>query len=1160
MNNKQLFLSITILFSAVSMDAKSTFTLRNLRTEYMNSPIGIDVQTPGFSWQMAAVSPQKGLGQKAYTIRLFDEKGKEVWNSGKIRSAKSHIFLEKRGILQPQTSYIWKLKVWDQKNNVAEDSARFETGLMETTPYQQWGGAKWIGGGDANLPFYAPYLPVFRLKIDFRLDEKSQSNRVSFVYGANDPRLMDANKNIYNIASPKDASYITIMVDTSPLEKGKPAEILVFRKGYSPQDTTATPLKVLSIPTDILNSKNRYQLHNLLITSNQGNTDIYMGKKKIGYIPMNPIGQGGNFLAFPVVGEVGFSLMKGQQLAAGNIAIQNFRSPSNTLAHITYKQADTSRGTVLQLTDPSQNAIPALRTVFATNNKPIRKARLYVTARGIYEMYLNDRTIGKDYFNPGASQYNKTLFYQTFDVTDNINQDGRNVLGARLGEGWWSGGSTYITENWNYFGDRQSLLAQLVITYADGTIQTIATNPATWKYSNDGPVRYSSFFQGEVYDARKEQTGWTSVSYDDKDWQQATEVPLKGTVSNHPGDRNTPRVDDYSQFHLEGQYSPTIQARDTLTATSVKEVRPGVFVYDMGQNMAGVPAIVFRHLPKGATVKMRFAEVTYPNLPAYQANRGMVMMENIRTAMAQDIYITGGNEVETFSPRFTYHGFRYIEITGIPQALPLADVKGVVLSSAERLSSHYETSNQLVNRLWKNITWSTRANFMSLPTDCPQRNERMGWAGDISVFSRSASYLTDADEFLKRYLQDMRDVQRADGRFADIAPQGGGFGGVLWGSAGITIPWECYQQYGDKALLEEHYPAMKRYMNYLKTKNIDSKTNLFVQEKNVWNLGDWLAPQNDQNDNTLLWEAYYLYDLDLMAKMAHILGEENDAKTYEADYQARKTFFQNTYIQPGTGKTVFSKAYPEKEGKLVDTQTSYVLPLIFRLWKDEAQRRLLADNLVKAITRPNKMDDGRTAPPYSLLTGFIGTAWIAQALSENGHSDTAYKLLTQPSYPSWLYPVTQGATTVWERLNSYTDKDGFGGNNSMNSFNHYSFGAVTAWMYSHSLGIQRDEQSPAFQHFILAPEPDTTGNLTFANGYYDAMYGRIRSSWRQEGNKTFYDFSIPTNTSATLRLPYNKGDVILEGNKPYRHYKIIGDKAVMELPAGDYHFNVSTNK
>lgn len=1013
--------------------------------------------------------------------------------------------------------------------------------------------AKWIGGGNEDLPLYAPYLPIFKLNFRFQLDSGNKSTQTGLLYGVDDPRLMDANKNIYGLANKPNQSYIKILIDTSPLDNGKPAEIKLYRKGYCPKDTLDSPLKILPIPITLLNTENRYQTHCITITCAQGNTNIYIGNQKIGHIPVNPIGQGGEFLAFPIVGKVGYFLPRKQQLRYGDIDICNFRSPANKITHVPYKPEDTTGKDVFQLTDPSCNAMPVLRTVFSTNRKRIKKALLSVTARGIYEIYLNGKAIGTDYFNPGASQYNKTLYYQTYDVTGNILK-GKNALGARLGEGWWSGGSTYIVENWNYFGDRQSLLAQLTITYNDGTKQEIVTSPSSWKYSNDGPIRYSSFFQGEVYDARKEQTGWTLSSYDDKSWKQAVEVPLKGTVSGDSGDRNTPRVDDYSLFKIKAQYGPTIKVRKLLTAKSVKEVRPGVFIYDMGQNMAGIPSITFRNLHSGTEIKMRFAEVTYPDMPAYKDNKGMVMMENIRAAMAQDIYISKGGQEEQFTPHFTYHGYRYIEITGIPHAIPVEDVKGLVLSSVESLTSYYETSNPLVNRLWRNITWSTLANFMSLPTDCPQRNERLGWAGDISVFSPSATYLTNAKDFLRRYLQDMRDVQRSDGRFADIAPQGGGFGGMLWGSAGITIPWECYQQYGDKTLLEEHFPAMKRYMTYLKEKNIDAKTNLFIQEKNVWNLGDWLAPQNEQNDNTLLWEAYYIHDLDIMSKIAHILGKEKEADAYRSDYEMRKTFFQKTYIQEGTGKTIFSKASPNREGQLVDTQTSYVLPLVFHLWKDEAQRKLLSDNLVKAISRPNKMDDGKIAPPYSLLTGFIGTAWIAQALSENNRSDIAYKLLTQVQYPSWLYPVTQGATTIWERLNSYTDKEGFGKNNRMNSFNHYSFGAVAAWMYNYSIGIQRNEKYPGFRHFIFAPEPDPTGNLTYAKGYYDSKFGRISSSWKKEGNNIIYDFIVPSKTSATLYLPIKKGTLISDGKRTIKRGTLVNNKLKINLKSGCYHF------
>lgn len=316
-----------------------------------------------------------------------------------------------------------------------------------------------------------------------------------------------------------------------------------------------------------------------------------------------------------------------------------------------------------------------------------------------------------------------------------------------------------------------------------------------------------------------------------------------------------PKVNDYSAFHLKAQYGQTVRAIQQLTARSVEEVRPGIFVYDMGQNMVGVPEITLHGMEAGREINLRYAEVKYPDLPRYAGNEGMIMLENIRAAMTQDKYITKGGE-ETIAPRFTYHGYRYVEITGIDKALPLESVKGTVLSSIDRLASQYETSNEKVNQLWHNIVWSTYANFFSIPTDCPQRNERLGWAGDISVFSRTATYLADVPQFLRRYLQAMRDVQREDGRFPDVAPLGVGFGGLLWGSAGITVPWEVYQQYGDKSLLAEHYAAMGRYIDYILAKTINPETGILEQEK-VWgNLGDWLGPEDNKNDKTLMWEAY----------------------------------------------------------------------------------------------------------------------------------------------------------------------------------------------------------------------------------------------------------------------------------------------------------------
>ncbi len=425
------------------------------------------------------------------------------------------------------------------------------------------------------------------------------------------------------------------------------------------------------------------------------------------------------------------------------------------------------------------------------------------------------------YFNPGLTQYNKHHQYQTYDVTSNLIAGKTNALGAWLSEGWWSGNITYSGESWNFFGDRQSLLAKMVITYADGTEQIITSNTKDWKLFTDGPVRYGSYFQGEVYDAGKEAAiqGWTAAGFNDAAWKAASVVPLEGNA--YLGtfiERGRPTTFDYKDFKLVGNMDENVKIVRTLTARSVKEVRPKVYVYDMGQNMVGIPKILIKNGQKGQVINLRFAEIVYPALPDYKGNEGMIMLENIRAALTQDRYILKGGD-EVIQPRFTFHGYQYLEITGIDSPIPVESVKGLVLSSVHELASHYETNNKLVNKLWENITWSLRSNFLSIPTDCPQRNERMGWSGDISVFSKAATYLADAPMFLRRHMLAMRDIQAENGRFPDVAPVGGGFGGTLWGSAGITVAWETYRQYGDIQLLQEHYPAMKAVCGFSGNKN-----------------------------------------------------------------------------------------------------------------------------------------------------------------------------------------------------------------------------------------------------------------------------------------------------------------------------------------------------
>jgi alpha-L-rhamnosidase len=738
-----------------------------------------------------------------------------------------------------------------------------------------------------------------------------------------------------------------------------------------------------------------------------------------------------------------------------------------------------------------------------------------------------------------------------------------------LGEGWWSGLLSF-GNIWNHFGDRQSLLAKLVITYKDGTSETITTNERTWKYYRHGPVVYSSLDFGEIYDATRETAiaGWTTARYRDTGWTPAVVVPLEGTTfsgvdgGGRGGAPGTPFT--FDKLSVIGQIGNSAGVFRTLTAKSVKEVRPKVFVYDMGQNLVGVPRISISNGRPGGTLTLRYSEMLYPDLPASGKNVGMIMTENYRAALSQDVYAMKAGS-QTFQPRFTSHGYQYIEITGIDQALPLAAVQGVAISSVRSLTADYKTSSEKVNRLWSNLVWSNVDNFLTIPTDCPQRNERMGWSGDINVFSRTATYVSNANQFLTRHMYALRDVQTPAGRFTDVAPVGGGFGGVLWGSAGIVIPWETYLQYKDVGLLERNYPAMAAYMAYLDT-TIDPRTGLSSDGQ----LGDWLGPQNNALGSAFLVTAYHAYDLGIMAKVAEIVGKPADAAKYRDQYEKRKAYFNATFVNAdkktlatgggrGGGGRGAAPAGPP-EFRVADTQTSYAVPLAMGLFNSENTPQMVR-NLAAAVSRENKDDGDVVRPASSLMTGFIGTAWISTALSDHGHSDLAYRLLHNNQYPSWLYAIDQGATSIWERLNGYTVENGFGGNNSMNSFNHYSFGAIGYWMMAYSLGIQRDE--PGFRTFILQPEPDPTGVMTWAEGYYDSMHGRISSAWKVDATTLTYRATVPANTTATLFLPTSSAASVQESGKDARGARGITflryerGKAVFALTSGSYTFTAT---
>ncbi len=1207
------FLGVAVLITAavaigaaVAEGAASAAALTELEVEYSKTPLGIDVEKPRFGWQMRAPESERGYSQTAYQIVVTDPGGAVVWDTGRVASGVSLAIPYAGGSLQPTTRYAWTVTAWDQAGDTASGSSWFETGLM-SLDRSAWNGATWIGGGDDDLVLYSQYLSIFDLEYTVRIEEGS--SQASFVYGANDRRLMDRNKNTYQLENRRNQSYIKLELDVSEVDgtdEGR-ARLNVYRVGYAPEDSPTVPFKTFVVLPSVINRENAHAAHHVEITSLFGEISITLDDQSSfaektepssedrprfrrgpdgESVNLNTMGRGGDYITFGMLCDIGFSVAAGQKASFSDVVVSHNRAPHNVLFRETptdtyegiYAVAADDPGSGLRVeggryrldggskgafvvADPSHNAAPLLRTEFDIGPRPIREARLYVTARGVYEVYLNGKRVGEDHYNPGLTQYNRTHMYQTYDVTDVV-RTGPNALGAMLGEGWWSGLLSFGTI-WNHFGDRQSLLARLVVRHEDGSTEVVTSNARDWKYFSGGPVVYSSLDMGEVYDATREAAieGWTLPGYDDGAWKASRDVPLEGTAFTGPATdflgRDTSL--EWDGMSLVGQIGNSAGVFRTLTARSVKEVREGVFVYDMGQNLVGVPRVTIEDGKAGQRVVLRVAEMLYPDLPESGPNVGMIMTENYRAALSQDIYfMKEGHQV--FQPRFTSHGYQYLEITGIDEPLPPEAVQGVVISSvlgADRGLRDVELEGQpaLVEpRLVQ------RGQLPDHPHRLPAAQRAHG------VVGRHLRLLPDRPPTCRTPTSSSRGTCWPCG--TSRATPGGsptshrwaeGFGGVLWGSAGLTVPWEAYRQYGDVRLLEEHYEAMAAYVDYLDTTIGDEG----LSSDNA--LGDWLGPQNNQLGSDFLATAYHVYDLWIMAETAELLGRDADAARYRQSYEKRKELFNRKFVNE-EGRTLgivgrrrgFGGRPPTPgEWKVADTQTSYAVGLALGAFGDDRVPQMEA-RLAETVERENLDDDGATRPPYSLMTGFIGTAWISKALSDAGRDDLAYRLLQNDEYPSWLYAIDQGATTIWERLNGYTVEGGFGGNNSMNSFNHYSFGAVGQWMMAYSLGIERGEAG--FQRFVLQPRPDPTGEMAWARGHYDSTYGRIESAWRVGGGKLTYSATVPANTTATLHLPAPSGEAVTEGGRPAAQAEgvtLVGyedGKVIFELESGRYAF------
>lgn len=1080
------------------------------------NPLGIDDTDPVFSWQLD--SNIIGQSQASYQIKVYKEApdGELVWDSGvQTSTASTQIEYGSTGEAQPLeacTRYYWTIDVTDATGEslTYQDASYFETGLMDST-LSAWDGAQWIGANDYYVN--AQELPVYN--IDYTLKLVPESTKVSFLFGADDQRLLDATKNNYLI---EGENYIAYELDASSL----PAKINIWRAGYCPEDIEAgrTLVSTLEVPETVINQDNLYAPHAFHLVNSGNAVALTLDGTAIGKaVTLNPLNKTVDVPTYPLLGDIGFEAEAGQVAMVTDLSVSNYRTPNGVLfgenTGATYSIFQGQRGLsvadgtiyvnggvsgIRSYSDPSYGSMPMLRTELQAD-KEIEDARLYITARGVYEMYINGERMSDDWFNPGNNQFQDSMPYSTYDVTDML-QTGENAIGVMLGSGWWSDQMSFTIGNYNFFGDKPGLLAKLVVEYTDGDTEEIVTNTEDWKYYDDSPVVYAGFFDGEVYDATKEAAieNWATADYDDSGWETPDVIKAASEGFETPA--------------LVGKSDEPARVVQTIDAKFHSEPKDGIFVYDMGTNMVGVPQITIpASVPAGTKLTIRYAESIYPDLPEdnpynYGDLAGMILTENYRAAMSTDTYIKGSDQEETFVPSFTFHGYQYIEISGVEEAIPEEDIKGLVISSLSSQASHYESSNSLTNQLFDNIMRSTYGNHLSIPTDCNQRNERMGWTGDANVFSRTATFMSDLDQFYSNWMRIMRDSQShvRDGQYPNTSPayvadnsQTGSFS-ISWSAAGIVVPWQCYQQYNDTSLIEEHFDSMKSCVDSM-GKNVADGHSYILK---TGGLAEHLSLES--TDSVYCSNIVYIYLLDIFSQMADAIGRTDVAAQYRELYNNTKAEWNDVFVNPET------KEARTLSGTPINTQAAYDLAIAHGVIADES-RDAYAQHLVEACER------GYQGEPYTITTGFIGTAPLLPALTETGKIDAAYKMFEQTNYASWLYPVTQGATSIWERWNSYTDDNGYAGNNGMNSFNHYALGAVGAWMINYQIGIQTDADAPGFQHFILQPTPG--GAFTYVNGSYDSYYGTIVSNWTADGsgNLTSYTAEVPANTSATLYLP-----------------------------------------
>jgi len=1067
-----------------------SLTPDDLRCEYLVDPLGVDEARPRLSWIIR--SSQRGQKQSAYRIlvassrELIDKKVGDLWDSGMVASDQTAQVAYAGKPLQSQMPCFWVVRVWDKEGNPSSWSkaASWSMGLLKPEDWR----AQWIG-------------------FDASRKRGAEGGQVDL----------------------STASWI--WYPEGDATAGVPVGNRLFRREFDVPQGVRIESAACAVTAD-----NWFKL----------------------YVNGRPVRDGGNFKEALVV-DVKDNLAAGKNVIAIDAANQgDGPNPAGVLAVLNVQYSDGSSTVIVSddswrtaqagptdwmmpdfdasgwgyagiaaacgagpwgeiKLDSAQLFLPPaqlLRKRFVLE-KPVKRATVYASALGDYRLYLNGRQVGDAYFTPGWTDYRIRVYYNTFDVTKQL-QKGFNAMGAMLADGWDGG---YI--GWyhvrDHYGTQPRFAAQLVIEHTDGTVKVVTTD-GSWK-ATTGPILEGDFLMGETYDARKEIPDWSGPDLDESQWSGVDVT-----------DRVAPK--------LESHPGVLVRRFAEIKPVGVTEPSPGAFVFDMGTNFAGFARLMVEDAPPGQKIVLRFAERLNPD--------GTIYTTNLRGARATDTYICKGQGKETWQPEFTFHGFQYVEVTGYPGQPRLSDIRGIELTSDTPVVGKFECSDDTANTLYHNICQTQRANFIEIPTDCPQRDERLGWMGDAQIYVRTATYNTDVASFFTKWLVDVEDAQLPNGAFTDVSPRlvAEGGGTAAWGDAGVICPWTIYEVYGDKRVLAEHYDAMTKWIDYCQ----GTTTNLLRPAQGY---GDWLSIQADTPKDVLA-TAYFAYSTKLVAQAAEVLGKHDDAAKYRELFEAIKRSFNDAYVGA--------------DGRIKgNTQTVYVLALAFDLLNEERQAQAV-EYLVDDIRSRN----------WHLSTGFVGTKDLMATLTRFGQTNVAFALFHNKTFPSWGFSIEHGATSIWERWDGWTPEKGFQ-DPGMNSFAHYSFGAVGEWMFKTIGGIDTD--GPAYKRIVIRPRPD--GRLAWAKTSYDSIRGEIATSWkiRKASDRGGWDLSrhpllgrgkgitqlsldvtIPANTTAIVYIPTADAAGITEGGRSAMDSPGVqfvgtdGDNAMFEVGSGRYSF------